>query len=447
MSLAVRFYNILVDALRAVRELEADASLLHIDRVLSQRFNISESTVRNWRRGRHSQVAPATALAVTQICSHISPAHVAELEFIARLSRGVHEVRLAAELLVDQLSTHVLTGGTDWHIYSGPLKIAFDPRLDAAERLKLMNRSGMVVERILEMGIDQADIPCVSELIRYSIHGWYLNGLFRVREASLSSQLAGLRDGYLDTVEAALYLGDGCAVPCLLSGNLERAHHYILQAENILHERTGHLSDEYAVGIHDAWIMLRSIQALIDSHWTERHTPDLLERHKSVLSPHPAQNAWIEGIRQEVLGYIELVRRADFATAAHHFEQAGCYHDQWLARYGIPFSSTASQSLRGYALLMVQGPTEDVRLQISEGLIRTLDLGIVSHQIRARVCQSVFHESRDDQNMARFHRERAETLVRQHNLAKWYDILNMLLLPWTPVHCRTTKLTSRDRQR
>ncbi len=220
-----------------------------------------------------------------------------DLQFIDRLGHGVHEVKLAAEMLVEELSAHIFERGSTWHIYSGPLKIAFDPRFDAACKLKLMQQSSMVVERILEMGIDQVDIPCVSESIRYSTHGWYLNGQLRVREESLKSQLAGIGDGTLSAIEAALYFGDGCAIPSLIQGYPDRAQQYTHQALELL--ATAKKTEEPAAGttIRDAQIMIQSIQVLIACHG--RHPDHLAEVNHFALDfeCQSAEAEWIEGTR------------------------------------------------------------------------------------------------------------------------------------------------------
>jgi hypothetical protein len=76
---------------------------------------------------------------------------------------------------------------------------------------------------------------------------------------------------------------------------------------------------------------------------------------------------------------------------------------------------------------MKDGPTEDVRLRVYEGLLKTMDLGIVSHQIRARICQALFYDALEDNNLASFHHDKAQALVRQHDLARWYELLNRVL--------------------
>ncbi|MBX3062268.1 MAG: hypothetical protein U0528_20705 [Anaerolineae bacterium] len=429
MTLAKNLYNTLVEILEDVRELPMGAGLLQADHAIALRFGVSESTARNWRRGKHSQLAPATMAAIIKVCNRIAPERVSDLEFIERLSRGAHEARLAADALVEQLNNQIHSKNTTWHIYSGPLKMAFDLKLDPMRRQRLMTQSSLIVRRVLEMGIDQANIPAAPELIRYSTHGWYLNGLFKIREDSLQSELAGILDGYLSPVEAALYVGDGCAVPSLISGNPERAGYYAQQALNLL--QTATIEDEQfaAVSIHDAATMIRSIQVMIACHSGYRQQEGMIAQFVHDHGDTPAQIEWIEGHRQEALGYIELAKRVDFPKAAHHFAEAGKALNKWLSQFDIPFSSTASQSLCGYALLMSEGPTEPVRSQISEGLLRTIDLGIVSHQIRARLCQARLYESSGDRHMAAFQHEKTQELVQRHNLQRWYTMLDQMLLP------------------
>ncbi|MBP8972291.1 MAG: hypothetical protein KBH93_00335 [Anaerolineae bacterium] len=390
---------------------------------------MSESTARNWRRCKHSQLAIGTAESIIAECRQLSPEHVPALEFIVRLSRGTQEIRLAAEVLVDELTQQVLGQDSTWHIYSGPLKMAFNSRSDQHVQLELLSQASMVIDRILEMGIDQTDIPCVSELIRYSMHGWYLKGFLRTREASLASKLAGLGEGYLDTIERALYIGDGCATPSLISGHPERAMAYTLEALALLETADPSEERKSFLKIKDAEIMIRSIQANIACHWDFKCHQELVSRFVREYGKSSASNQWVEGVRQEVLGIVELARRVDFLKAANHFEQAGFFLDGWLAQFGIPFSTTSPQSLVGYALLMAEGPTPGAKLQISEGLLRTIDLGDVDHQIRARLCQALFYECEGNTSMAEFHREKAEDLSHQHHLLRWYEMLNGILLP------------------
>ncbi|MBK8034600.1 MAG: hypothetical protein IPK17_34885 [Chloroflexi bacterium] len=171
MALARRFYDTLAAVLYDTQDLKAGASLLQTDRVMAQRFDVSESTTRNWRRGKHTQIAPKTAAAIVATCERIAPYRVPELLFIDRLSRGVHEVKAAAEDLVAQLENYVLDRGTNWHIYSGPLKIAFDTSINVDQRRRLLSRSSMIVERILRWALirrtspafrNSSAIPCMD---------------------------------------------------------------------------------------------------------------------------------------------------------------------------------------------------------------------------------------------------------------------------------------------
>ncbi|MCC7206021.1 MAG: hypothetical protein IT323_01860 [Anaerolineae bacterium] len=429
MSLTRRFYDILAEILHETQDLGAGASLLQTDRVMAERFAISESTARNWRRGKSGQIAPATARAIIARCRELAPQRVSDLQFIDQLSRGAHEVKLAAETLVNQLESHVLSNGASWHIYSGPLKIAFDTSIDAIRRRQLLSRSSMIVERIFEIGIDKSDIPCLSELIRYSMHGWYVDGFYATRIASLSNRTSGIYDGYLGAVEEALYLGDGCAVPCMISGDVEQAHRYTQNALEILDAATPTDERQSAISIRDAQIMIRAIQAMIACHRAGPEDVEQVARFAREFENSTADVGWIEGTRHEALGYAALVMRVSYPNAAHHFEQAGAHLDRWLAQFDIPFSSTSSQSLGGYARLLIDGPTPQVKSEISDGLLRTIDLGTVSHEIRARLCQSRFYERSEDGKLAAFHRNRAQELVERHHLQRWYTMVNRILTP------------------
>lgn len=427
MSLARQFYSVLTDILYETSDLPAGASLLHTDRVMAERFSLSESTTRNWRRGRHGHIAPSTVSSVIAICEKLAPHRVADLEFIGRLSRGVPEISAAAVALVLQLESSVLANGATWHIYSGPLKIAFDTSIDAKKRRQLLSRSSMIVERIVEMGIDKTEVPCISELIRYSAHGWYVDGYYRTRVTGLSSQTTGIYDGYLGVVEEALYIGDGCAVPCLISGNLDAARYFTDRALEMLSTATKEDERQAAISIRDARIMVQAIRAMIAAHSDHPEDAQLIASYLDDSSNSTAEIEWVEGSRQEALGYAELVGRRDYAKAAHHFQLSGEFLDNWLARFGIPFSSTSSQSLSGYALLMANGPTLEVKSQIADGLIRTIDLGIVCHEVRARLCQARYFSRLGNDSMATFHTQRIQDLVQRHKLQRWYEMLNRVI--------------------
>jgi len=429
MCLARKFYQILIKVLYDVGDLDVGASLSQSDRIIAKRFGVSESTARNWRRCKHSQVASGTASSIIAQCERIAPQFVSDLEFVDRLSRGTQEIKLAAELLVDQMTAQVFGNDSTWHIYSGPLKMAFNLNSDQVQQLKLMSQASMIIDRVLEMGIDQADIPCVPELIRFSTHGWYLKGFLKTREASLTSGIAGIWDGPLDMIEAALYMGDGCAIPSLISGNPNRAMSYTQQALTLLETVDPTEEARSFLTIRDAYIMIRSIQSMIACYWDCQQHQELVSRFMQDFEKATGGTEWVEGTRHEALGIIELARRVDFPKAAHHFELAGIFLDRWLAQFGIPFSTTSPQSFVGYALLMTEGPTENAKSRIFEGLIRSIDLGDIDHQIRARVCQSLFYECEGTESMATFHREKAQELARQYHLLKWYEMQNRILLP------------------
>src|SRR5437016_4249787 len=193
MCLARKFYNSLGEVLCSADDLVVGASLLQADRAIARRFGVSESTARNWRRCTNTVVSPAIVSSIIKECEQIAPARVADLEFIGRLSHGVHEIRLAVDNLVEELSNQVFSHNSNWQIYSGPLKIALDPGFDLMCQYQLMSRASLIMERVLDMGIDRTTVPSIDELIRYSTHGWWAKGFYKVREASLSSDIVGIR--------------------------------------------------------------------------------------------------------------------------------------------------------------------------------------------------------------------------------------------------------------
>ncbi len=429
MCLAQKFYYILVDALEDTGDLEHGASLLHADRVIARRFSVSESAARNWRRCTTTVISPGVATSVIAICAKLAPARAPDLEFIARLSHGTMEIKMAADALVDELSTQIFSDHASWSIYSGPLKMALDPSFDPVCQYELMSRAGMIMERILEMGIDRGNIPSVGELIRYSTHGWWAKGFYKIREASLSSQLVGVRSDSIDPVEAALYIGDGCAGPCVYDGDTRRALNYYQQGLDMLETITPVQARSSAIDLRDAVIMLRSLQASTACYEGYDAHRGLIERFVEDFGNTSASNAWIDSMRHGSLGYIELQRRTDFAKAAYHLGEASARQDEWASRFGIPFSVGSQQSLYGYALLMTQGPTDRVKGLLSEGLVKTIDYGAISDQISARLCQSLFHDWEGESGMSAFHRRKAEGMARQYNLGRWYALLNTILLP------------------
>lgn len=222
MSLTKNFYFTLVSTLKDVHELEVGASLIQSDQAIAHRFGISESTARNWRRGKTLHISPSLISKIVEMCSQIAPRRARDLEFIGRLSSSIQEVKLATEAVVDELDNQVFTQNTNWHIYSGPLKFAFDPRSDPNIQRHLMHKSGMVADRLLELGVDQSSIPSMSELIRYSMHGWYAQGMLGVREACLSNTASMLSHHYIGKIEAALYIGDGCGGASFFLGNITK---------------------------------------------------------------------------------------------------------------------------------------------------------------------------------------------------------------------------------
>ena len=428
MCLASKLYFLLVEILHQTHDLEAGASLLQADRAIAKRFGVSESAARNWRRCTSANVSPSVYNLIVQICSQIAPERLADLELLRRLSQGIHEVKLAADTLVDELDAQVYQEGANWHIYSGPLRMAFDPNSNPEYQRELMTRSSMIVERLLEMRVESADISSIAELIRYSVHGWHANGLFRIRQASLSSTLSEIRANHLDKVEAALYIGDGCAGPTFFLGCVNQAKAYLAQALTLLEDLNRAEEPSSYVSVEDAYILFRSLQTFIACHEGYDVNQPLIRRFVRDYDSIAASNEWIEAIRQEAFGYIVICQK-DFDRAAAHFEESGNLRDRWLRRYNVPFCTIAPHSLTGYALLKTHGPTDDVRLRMSEGLLKTLDHGGGVEQVQARFCLSLFFADQGNDTMAGFHRQKAEAIVQQHNLTGWFAMVEKLLNP------------------
>jgi hypothetical protein len=428
MGLARKLYFLLADILHTVHDLEAGTSLLQTDRAMSARFGISESTARNWRRGTTTNVSPNVINHILQICGQIAPDRAPDIELVGRLSRDIREIGLAANALADELESQISQNGRDWHIYSGPLLLAFDPEANAEFLRTLMARSSMIVERFLEMRADSADIPSIAEMIRYSIHGWHAVGLFRIREASLTNMLAEIKARSIGKVETALYIGDGLGNTSFLLGKVDQAKRYVQQALGLLDGTSRVEAQNGPVSVEDAQVLLRSFETSIMCHegyaLNYHSIRDFVQNYKNVS----AENEWAEGLRHKAFGYISICQD-DFDQGAYHFERGSLMQDRWLERFGVPFCTIAPHSLHGYALLMTQGPTDNVRLQMSEGLLKTLDHGGISEQVQARICLSLFFAAQGNQVLSDFHRQKALALVQQHGLSRWFDMLDTLLHP------------------
>jgi hypothetical protein len=428
MCLARKFYHVLVEVLRKVHDLEPEDGLLRADRAIAQRFSVSESTARNWRRCTNAVVSPSVARSVITTCARVAPEFVPDLEFITHLSGGVPEVKRSADLIVDELSRQVFSGNSTWHIYSGPLKLAFDVSGDSQCTDQLLNRSSLVMERILEMGVDRVDIPSVAELSRYSAHGWWAKGSFHVREASLSSKSVGITHESINKIEMALYMGDGCAAPCYYFGDTARANQYTAQALELLSMVDPAEERQSPINVRDATIMINAMKVGFVCYEGYQQYQGFIEQFEQKFGDVDDLNDWVNSIRHEALGHVELVRKRDFAKAANHFLQARICQDRWLSQFGIPFSSTGQQSLGGYAMLMMEGPTDAVKAQILEGSLRANEGGTITEQIRAQLCLALLYRRRSEEPIGEFHRQKAVSLARRHNLNKWYQMTSQVLV-------------------
>ncbi len=427
MSLTRKFYFTLVSVLEATQALKVGASLLQADQVIAQRFGVSESTARNWRRGRTLHISPAVVSRIIEQCAQVAPGYTRELEFIGRLSSSVQEVNGAAEALVEQLDEAVFTRQSNWHIYSGPLKFAFDPNYEQDTLRQLMLKSGMVAERFLELGADESSIPAMSELLRYSMHGWHATGMFAIRAASLRAVAGVFASNYIGKIEAALYIGDGCGVPYFFLGQLDKSNRCMKEAMSLLEDAPASEGAQGAVTRHDAMTMLRSIEAQNACYDNFERSHGLIESFEKEFGGETPSNGWIDGIRQATLGYIELARKRNYAKAADYFDQSVRAQDAWLAQFNVPFCSISPQSFTGYALLMAQGPTNQAYQYLSDGLLKTLEHGSVIDQIKSRYCISHYYDAIENSSMAEFHLNRANEQVQRYHLDAWFRMFCKLL--------------------
>lgn len=427
MCLSKEFYDVLVEILHDTQQVAAGASRLETDRAIARQFNVSTETARNWRRGMNKVVSPAVSASIIQICEKLSPRHVPTLEFIRNTSGDVQKVKLAAESVVEDITAQVLTPRSSWQMYSGPLMLAHNQRLERTHSLSLAYRSNLIVKRVLELGIERDNIPCIGELIRYSVHSWFSNGFLDIRWASLSDKRIGVLGEPISAVEKALYLGDGCAAPSILRGRFDDARFYCSEALHLL-DGAGPADERYAsMSVDDARLLIRAIQALAFCYYGAIHGAPLFSRFLADYETSQADSEWAESIKYKALGYIELVRGADPHKAAYAFERASYFSDQWLSHFGIAFSSTSFQSLSGFASMLAQGPSDSVRSQISEGLLRAMEPGFVHFEIQARICQAQLYQATSDDSKATYHWQRSEELAEKHHLLPWYASMKRIL--------------------
>ena len=396
-----------------------------VDRGLAELLGASPSTLRNWRRCRtRSPQARLLERAGERLPSDADDDR--ELAFLIELAGGARSVARAAEALVTELQGYTLGGG--WHLYEGPLYLAFNPSLPPAHRGALMARSGDLLDAILERGLSERVVPALPELIRYSVHGWHHASRFSVRRRSVQQRVAHVGASYLDRIELALYLGDVCAMPALFSGTPQSALPFTQRALALLDEAGP--ADERAspVGIRDARTMVRAVEAQIVACHGGRGADSALERFTELEGGASPEIAWVDSVRQGAMGYIALASRDDPVAAAEAFQQAADRVDQWLARAAIPFGSTAHSALAGHAQ-DAAGDTERGAATARDALLRALEHRVIVDEVAARAVLARLAAARGERDHARYQQARGDALVSPHHLGAWRSVLERLIRP------------------
>lgn len=423
--LARRAYRLLLRLATRSGRVPPDLGSKAADRALAEVLGASASTLRNWRRCRARSPQPRLLERARELLPGADD-ETRELDFLLELTGGARRAARAAEALVTELQGYTLGG--DWHLYQGPLFLAFNPNLPPERRSLLMARSSALLDVILERGLHEGVVPALPELIRYSVHGWHHASRFDVRRRSVQERVAYVGAGYLGRVELALYLGDVCAMPALFAGTPGSALPYTERALALL-DGAGP-TDEAAspVDLADARVMVRAVHAQIlacHGGGSARSELDRFEREDGARQP---ANAWIDSVRLGALGYIALALHDDPAAAAEAFGRAADAVDRWLARAGIPFGSTSHSALAGHALA-ASGDPERGAAVAQDALLRALEHRVIVDEVAARRVLATLAAERSDDGHARYHRARGAALVDSHRLGAWRAALDRLVRP------------------
>ncbi|MEJ2358481.1 MAG: hypothetical protein P8Y13_10445, partial [Deinococcales bacterium] len=418
-------YAALVRQLVRMGALPPDLPGKATDRALAELLDASPSTLRNWRRCRTRSPQPRLLeRARARLPRHSAEAH--ELAFLQELTGGARSIARAAESLVSELQRYTLSASGGWHLYEGPLYLSFNPGLSPERRGALMERSGALLEAILDQGLTHREVPALPELIRYSVHGWHHASRFDVRRRSVQERVAHVGASYLGRIELALYLGDVCAMPALFAGTPRSAQPYTRRALALLDEAGPADEDASPIGIGEARVMVRAVEAQILACHGDDRTHARLERFERHDGASPPSVAWIDSVRLGARGYIALRLRGDPVAAAEAFQVAARQVDAWLSRVGIPFGSTSHFALAAYAMALVGDPERGDTLA-HRALLRSLEHNVIVDEVAARLVLARLADDRNDTSRARYHRARGATLVEAHHLDAWQTALDHLL--------------------
>jgi hypothetical protein len=420
-TLAQRSYAVLVEVLEDIGDLEPGHGLRAADRAVAERFGVSLATARNWRRGRQHHVSFRIGEHLLGAVAALAPRHLERLRLQHDLAHRLERIDRIAERLAGELAGH-MGEGTSWHIYSGPLVLAFAPGLDPARRADLAARATQVIDRIGELGFDHRDVPALPELVRAMLHLWHHAGTFGVRGRSVQASLARAGASYLNRIELALYFGDVCAMASLFTGDLAAADRYSARARSLL--ATADAADEAASPVprREAETMVAAVRAQILACHGGDEAMEELDAFAAGPGDLPATCAWIDSVRYGALGYLAAGRFADRA-AGEHFQMACERSDAWLRAFGIAFGSTPHRALAACARFRAGAPLEACLAWVYRALHDAQQHAVVVDRVAALRAAEALHHAEGDELRASHHRRRAEAEVASHGLEAWDGVL------------------------
>ena|GEM_PF-3376885 len=424
-TLAQRSYAVLVRVLEERGDLEPGHGLRAGDRAVAARFGVSVASARNWRRGRQQHVSARIAERLITEVERIAPGHAEQLRVHHDLAHRVDRIERIAERLAAELTRH-MGAASDWHIYAGPLALAFAPTLPIRERADLAERATALIARAAELGLDHRDVPALPELIRAMLHLWHHAGTFGVRARSVQGLLARAGGSYLNRIELALYLGDVCTMPGLFTGDLADAERYARAARALLAQASDVDEGASPVSRRDAATMLASVRAQILACHAPRAASGQLATFAREHGRRRPDIAWIDSVRHGALGYI-AVTAADDASAAEHFAVAVDRSHGWLRAMGLPFASTPHRALGACAARRAGVSAEWCLAQVHEALLDAREHGVAVDELAARRAAESLYRAAGDALRADHHARRAHDAASRHRLGAWDRALSELL--------------------
>lgn len=425
-NLAQRSYAVLVEVLEEIGDLEPGHGLRAADRAVAERFDVSLATARNWRRGRQHHVSFRVGERLLEAVAALAPRHLERLRLQHDLAHRLERIDRIAERLAAELAVH-MGAGTSWHIYSGPLVLAFAPALDAARRADLASRATQLIDRIGELGFDHRDVPALPELVRAMLHLWHHAGTFGVRGRSVQTSLARAGASYLNRIELALYFGDVCAMASLFTGDLASSDRYSARARSLL--ASADAADEAASPVPrvEAETMVAAVRAQILACHGGAEASEELDAFAAGPGGRPASCGWIDSVRCGALGYL-TVGRFDDRTAGEHFLTACERSDAWLRSFGIAFGSTPHRALAACARFRSGTPVEACLAWVYRALHDAHQHAVVVDQVAALRAAEALHRAEGDELRATHHARRAEAEVLAHGLEAWDGVLRRRLV-------------------